>query len=203
MPISPLFSKYSISCYFFPLFSNANSVYRLQNYELFPEVRHIPQNIYSFLITFAEQTTENGNVYGDGFFNIAIDVNRVDLKETETMVSVTVNWRSDYDAFKFKISSGTYLLADGKKYSLLSADGIELDKSSKTNDDNKRDIVFHFQPLPLNTKVLDFIEGESDKAFKICGIRPIEERQRMLFPSYWRNQSTGNVNPCVGSCRIV
>ena len=69
MPISPLFSKYSISCYFFPLFSNANSVYRLQNYELFPEVRHIPQNIYSFLITFAEQTTENGNVYGDGFFN--------------------------------------------------------------------------------------------------------------------------------------
>ena len=43
-----------------------------------------------------------------------------------------------------------------------------------------------------NTKVFDFIEGESDKAFKICGIRPIEERQRMLFPSYWRNESTGN-----------
>ncbi|MGM9777430.1 MAG: hypothetical protein ACI3ZD_03740 [Prevotella sp.] len=64
--------------------------------------------------------------------------------------------------------------------------------TTEYNADNKRDIVFHFQPLPLDTKVFDFIEGESDKAFKICGIRPIEERQRMLFPSYWRNESTGN-----------
>ena len=143
-------------------------------------------------VVWEKPTTEYGNVYGDGFFNTAIDVNRVEMKETETTLSVTVSLRSDYDAFKFKFSSGAYLLADGKKYSLVSADGIELDKSVKTNADNKRDIVFHFQPLPLNTKVFDFIEGESDKAFKICGIRPIEERQRMLFPSYWRNESTGN-----------
>ena len=143
-------------------------------------------------IVWEKPTTEYGNVYGDGFFYAAIDVNRVDLKETETTVSVTVSLRSDYDAFKFKFSSGSYLLADGKKYSLVSADGIELDKSVKTNADNKRDIVFHFQPMPLNTKVFDFIEGDDNKAFKICGIRPIEERHKMLFPSYWRNESTGN-----------
>ena len=46
-------------------------------------------------VVWEKPTTENGNVYGDGFFNIAIDVNRVDLKETETTVSVTVNLRSD------------------------------------------------------------------------------------------------------------
>ena len=131
-----------------------------------------------------------GNIYGDGFFNTAIDVNRIELKETETTVSITVSTRSDYNSFQF--ASGTYILADGKRYALVSADGIELDKFVKTNADNKRDIVFHFQPLPLNTKVFDFIEGDDNKAFKICGIRPIEERQRMLFPSYWRNQSTGN-----------
>ena len=112
------------------------------------------------------------------------------MKETETTVSITVSTRSDYNSFQF--ASGTYILADGKRYALVSADGIELDKFVKTNADNKRDIVFHFQPLPLNTKVFDFIEGDDNKAFKICGIRPIEERQRMLFPSYWRNQSTGN-----------
>ena len=143
-------------------------------------------------VVWEKPTTEYGNVYGDGFFNTAIDVNRVELKKTETTVSVTVNLRSDYDSFKFQFASGTYLLAEGKRYALVSADGIELDKFVKTNADNKRDIVFHFQPLPLNTKVFDFIEGESDKAFKICGIRPIEERQKMLFPSYWRNESTGN-----------
>ena len=143
-------------------------------------------------VVWEKPTTEYGNVYGDGYFNIAMDVNRVDLKETETTVSVTVSLRSDYDNLKFQFASGTYLLAEGKRYALVSANGIELDKYVKTNADNKRDIVFHFQPLPLDTKVFDFIEGESDKAFKICGIRPIEERQRMLFPSYWRNELTGN-----------
>lgn len=66
-------------------------------------------------VVWQKPTTEKGNVYGDGFFNIAIDVNRVDLKETETTVSVTVNLRSDYDSFKFQFASGTYLLAEGKK----------------------------------------------------------------------------------------
>ena len=143
-------------------------------------------------VVWEKPTTENGNVYGDGFFNTAIDVNRVEQKKTETTVSVTVSLRSDYDSFKFQFASGTYLLADGKRYALVSADGIELDKFVKTNADNKRDIVFHFQPLPLNTKVFDFIEGESDKAYKICGIRSAEERHKMLFPSYWRNETTGN-----------
>ena len=143
-------------------------------------------------VVWDKPTTENGNVHGDGFFNTAIDVNRVELKKTETTVSVTVSLRSDYDSFKFQFASSTYLLADGKRYALVSADGIELDKFVKTNADNKRDIVFHFQPLPLNTKVFDFIEGESDKAYKICGIRSAEERHKMLFPSYWRNESTGN-----------
>ena len=118
-------------------------------------------------VVWEKPTTENGNVHGDGFFNTAIDVNRVELKKTETTVSVTVSLRSDYDSFKFQFASGTYLLADGKRYALVSADGIELDKFVKTNADNKRDIVFHFQPLPLNTKVFDFIEGESDKAFNL------------------------------------
>ena len=144
------------------------------------------------VVVWEKPTTEYGNVYGDGFFNIAIDLNRVEMKETETTVSITVNLRSDYDAFKFRFSSGTCLLAGGKRYSLVSADGVEIDKHVKTNADNKRDIVFHFQPLPLNTKVFDFIEGDGDKAYKICGIRPAEERHKMLFPSYWRNESTGN-----------
>ena len=82
-------------------------------------------------VVWEKPTTENGNVYGDGFFNIAMDVNRVEMKETETTVSVTVNWRNDYDSFKFQFASGTYLLAEGKKYALVSADGIELDKLSR------------------------------------------------------------------------
>ena len=62
-------------------------------------------------VVWEKPTTEYGNVYGDGYFNIAMDVNRVEMKETETKVSVTVSLRSDYDIFKFQFASGTYLLA--------------------------------------------------------------------------------------------
>ena len=141
-------------------------------------------------VVWEKPTTEYGNIYGDGFFSTAIDINCVELKETETTVSITVSTRSDYNSFQF--ASGTYLLAEGKRYALVSADGIELDKFVKTNADNKRDIVFHFQPMPLDTKAFDFIEGDFGGAFKICGIRSAEERHKMLFPSYWRNETTGN-----------
>ena len=126
------------------------------------------------VVVWENPTTEYGNVYGDGYFNIAMDVNRVEMKETETTVSVTVNLRSDYDNFKFQFASGTYLLAEGKRYALVSANGIELDKYVKTNADNTRDIVFHFQPLPLATTVFDFIEVDGDTAYQICGIRSAE-----------------------------
>ena len=142
------------------------------------------------VVVWEKPTTEYGNIYGDGFFNTVIDVNRVELKETETTVSVTVSTRSDYNSFQF--ASGTSLLANGKRYALMSADGIELDKFVKTNADNKRNIVFHFQPMPLGTKVFDFIEGDGERAFQIKGIRPVEERHKMLFPSYWRNEKTGD-----------
>lgn len=41
-------------------------------------------------------TTEYGNVYFDGFFNIAMDITKVELKEDETVVRATIKKRSDY-----------------------------------------------------------------------------------------------------------
>jgi thiol-disulfide isomerase/thioredoxin len=52
--------------------------------------------------------------------------------------------------------------------------------------------VFHFQPLPQDTKSFDFIEGEIERAFQIKGIKPVEERWKQLFPSYWRDDQTGD-----------
>ena len=36
--------------------------------------------------TWNHPTTEYGNVYFDGFFNIALDITKVELKEDETAV---------------------------------------------------------------------------------------------------------------------
>lgn len=139
-----------------------------------------------------QPTTEYGTSYGDGFFNLALDVTKVELKETETVVYITAMQRSDYPDFCFQFVGNTYLKVGETRYSLTSADGIELNKFVQTNKNGKRDMAFHFQPLPLDTKSFDFIEGDGDRAFQIKGIKPVEERWKQLLPSYWRDDKTGN-----------
>lgn len=139
-----------------------------------------------------QPTIEYGNSNGDGFFNLALDVTKVELKETETVVYITASERSDYSDFSFQFTGDTYLKVGEKRYSLTSADGIELNKFVQTNKNGKRDMAFHFQPLPQDTKSFDFIEGDGDRAFQIKGIKPVEERWKQLLPSYWRDEKTGN-----------
>lgn len=139
-----------------------------------------------------QPTTEYGTSYGDGFFNTALDITKVELKETETLVYMTISLRSDYPDFRFQFVSDTYLKAADKRYALISVDGIELNQFTQTNKNGKLDVVFHFQPLPQDTKSFDFIEGEIERAFQIKGIKPVEERWKQLFPSYWRDDQTGD-----------
>ena len=143
-------------------------------------------------IVWEQPTTEYGTSYGDGFFNLALDVTKVELKETETVVYITAMQRSDYPDFSFQFVGDTYLKVGETRYSLTSADGIELNKFVQTNKNGKRDMAFHFQPLPQDTKSFDFIEGDGDRAFQIKGIKPVEERWKQLLPSYWRDDKTGN-----------
>lgn len=138
-------------------------------------------------IVWEQPTTEFSTSYGDGFFNLALDITKVELKKNETLVYMTVSQRSDYDSFWFQFASGSYLKADGKQYAITSADGIQLDTHQQTGPDGTSDVVLHFEPLPLSTKSFDFSEGDFDGAWTISGIKPVEERWRQLLPSYWRN----------------
>ena len=40
-------------------------------------------------IVWEQPTTEFGNSYGDGFFNLCLDVTKVELKDNETVVYIT------------------------------------------------------------------------------------------------------------------
>ena len=135
-------------------------------------------------IVWEQPTTEFGNSYGDGFITLSLDVTKVELKETETVVHITAQQRSDYPEFSFQFAGDTYLKVGEKRYTLVSVDGIELNKYVQTDKNGKREMVFHFPPLPKDTKSLDFIEGDGDRAFQIKGIKPVEERWKQLFPSY-------------------
>ena len=139
-------------------------------------------------VVWEQPTIEYGTSNGDGFFNLALDVTKVELKDNETVVYITAYQRSDYPDFWFQFAGDTYLKVGEQRYTITSADGIELNKHSQTNKDNKRDMSFHFPPLPKGTKVFDFIEGDGQGAFQIKGIKPVEERWKQIFPSYWRDE---------------
>ena len=138
-------------------------------------------------IVWEQPTTEFGNAYDDGFFNLALDVTKVELKDNETVVYITAQQRSDYPDFWFQFAGDTYLKVGEQRYTITSADGIELNKHLQTNKEGKRDMAFHFPPLPKDTKVFDFIEGDGQGAFQIKGIKPVEERWKQIIPSYWRD----------------
>ena len=143
-------------------------------------------------IVWEQPTTEFGNSYGDGYFNLALDVTKVELKDNETVVYITAQQRSDYPDFSFQFAGDTYLKVGETRYTIVSADGIELNKFVQTNKDGKRDMAFHFPALPRGTTSFDFIEGDGQGVFQIKGIKPVEERWKQLFPSYWRDDKTGD-----------
>jgi len=118
-------------------------------------------------IVWEQPTTEYGTSYGDGYFYLALDVTKVELKDNETVVYITAQQRSDNPDFSFQFAGDTYLKVGNNRYSITSADGIELNKFVQTNKDNKLDMAFHFPPLPKGTNVFDFIEGDGDRAFQI------------------------------------
>ena len=149
-------------------------------------------------VVWEQPTTEFGTSYGDGYFYLALDVTRVELKTDETVVYITARQRSDYPEYSFQFVGDTYLKAGERlrvgeqssgmqRFALVSADGIELNKFVQTNKEGRRDMVFHFPPLPQGTRSFDFIEGDGQGAFQIKGIKPAEERWKQLFPSYWRD----------------
>ena len=130
-------------------------------------------------VVWEQPTIEYGTSNGDGFFNLVLDVTKVELKDNETVVYITALQRSDYPEYSFQFAGDTYLKVGEQRYTVVSADGIDFNKFVQTNKDGKRDMAFHFPPLPKGTKVFDFIEGDGDRAFQIKGIKPVEERWKL------------------------
>ena len=72
-------------------------------------------------IVWEQPTTEFGNSYGDGFFNLCLDVTKVELKDNETVVYITAQQRSDYPDFWFQFAGDTYLNVGGMPFFLPTA----------------------------------------------------------------------------------
>ncbi|MCI6861123.1 MAG: hypothetical protein MR860_03900 [Prevotella sp.] len=78
-------------------------------------------------VVWENPTTEYGNSYGDGCFNLALDVTRVEMTDDETVVYITALQRSDHPQYNwFRFAADTYLKVGEQRYTVVSADNAKL-----------------------------------------------------------------------------
>lgn len=98
---------------------------------------------------------------------MTLDITRVELSDTATVLHTDAYYRPNY---WIRISSESYLLADGKKYALTGTQGIDADSLFWMPDSGEASFQLTFEPLPAGTRSFDFIESDCDDCFKLFGI---------------------------------
>ena len=124
-------------------------------------------------VVWEQPTIEYGTSNGDGFFNLALDVTKVELKDNETVVYITALQRSDYPDFWFQFAGDTYLKIGEQRYIITSADGIELNKHFQTNKDYKQLKTFQFGYQDLYTDEQKSAYADLDEQGRFCVKIPV------------------------------
>lgn len=102
-----------------------------------------------------------------------VNVYQGELKAREVIfrdTATTVHFTIDYPKGRsFSINGTSYLLdQDGNRYALRSAEGITLNKYGEST--GTKDFTLHFEPMPKQVQVFDYIEGDGGGAFMLLGI---------------------------------
>ena len=118
--------------------------------------------------------------------------NEVIMTDTATTVRFTIEYQYPVGA-SFRFVSSSYL-ADraGNRYPLRAAEGIKLDDWVNSPADGKTDFTMHFEPLPAEVQIFDFIEGDVEGAFRLIGIHDDGYLPEGITDTYWRDDATGD-----------
>lgn len=98
---------------------------------------------------------------------MTLDISKVCLSDTATVLHTDAYFHPGY---WIRISSESYLLADGKRYALTGTQGIEADSLFWMPESGEASFQLTFEPLPRGTRSFDFIEGDCEDCFKLFGI---------------------------------
>ncbi|MDE6562620.1 MAG: hypothetical protein K2K75_14655 [Muribaculaceae bacterium] len=96
-----------------------------------------------------------------------LDVARVELTDTATLVKFDVRFRPKY---WIQVGNDVVLKADGKKYALRSAKDITPGEKFWMPESGMTSFTLIFDPLPPATEKFDFSEGEEDNDWQLADI---------------------------------
>ena len=145
------------------------------------------------LVTIAGQAQKKEVVWDEpsafmGAYNSEFVINQVELKQTETVLHILANYRPG-SWIRFAKESFVQT-PDGKKYAFTGGAKTNEKESDLTPDSlfwmpesGMAHLALHFKPVPQDTKVLDFSEGDIDGAFgfwNICDSKMKKEVEKKL-----------------------
>ena len=115
----------------------------------------------------------------DNSANLSLAVRHIDVSSESTTVAFRYYGKKDY---WFRIVGDSYIIANGKKYKVTTADGIKLDensypqvKASSATEGIMGDMYYSnftltFEPFETIPETFDFKEGDGEGAFVIRNV---------------------------------
>ena len=127
-----------------------------------------------------------------GSYNSEFKINKVELKQTETVLHITANYQP-HSWIRF--AKNSYLQTpDGKKYGITNGLKTNEQESDLTPDSlfwmpesGMAQLALHFKPVPMDTKKMDFLESEAEQDFKFWNICDGKTKEKLVLPADWQN----------------
>ncbi len=127
-----------------------------------------------------------------GEYNSEFVITKVELKSTETVLHVTASYRPGN---WIRFAKESFLQTpDGKKYAITGGARTNETEADLTPDSlfwmpqsGTANLALHFKPVPLDTKELDFSEGDFDGAFCFWNICDSKTKKKVEIPADWKD----------------
>ena len=133
-------------------------------------------------VSFAQTSEWNNPVIGYASTEM-MTIEKVEFSSKETMIHAAIEGRGS----RCSISSHSYLSVDGRHYEMKKIFGLKADKAFDTPLNGKKRFRMAFNPVPVHTKLMHFVESEADEGWRLCNIREKKEDLQSKLPDGWDN----------------
>ena len=113
-----------------------------------------------------------------------LTLDKVEFEKGKTLLHVTATAAS---GASISVSPNAFLSASGKHYAIQKATVLGLGKQYAMPDSGKVHFTMQFPPLPTDTRLLHFSEGEVETGWTLCNIRERQDDLVTDVPEEWRN----------------
>lgn len=127
-----------------------------------------------------------------GAYNSEFVINKVELKPTETVLHIVANYqpgswiRFAKESFLQTPDGTKYAFTGGAKTNEKEAD-LQPDSLFWMPQSGTANLALHFKPVPLDTKEMDFSEGDYDGAFRFWNISDGKTKKMLEMPADWKD----------------